>query len=58
MDIERRASEIEAVNFRADQLNDIYADGEISRNEVENLTKRFRVIQTRFYQIKKPEDKC
>ena len=48
---------MEAVNVRADQLNDVCAVGEISLDEVEKLTKRFRIIQTRFYQVKKPEDK-
>ena len=57
MDIEKKASEMEAVNVRADQLNDVCADGEISLDDVEKLTKRFRIIQTRFYQVKKPEDK-
>ena len=48
---------MEAVNVRADQLNEVCADGEISLNEVDDLAKRFKVIQTRFYQHKKPEDK-
>lgn len=56
-DIEKRASEMEAVNVRADELNGVCADGEISLNEVDKLTKRFKIIQSRFYQIKKPEDK-
>lgn len=48
---------MEAVNVRADQLKEVCADGEVSMNEVDHLMQRFKTIQTRFYQIKKPEDK-
>ncbi|XP_065057528.1 dystrophin-like isoform X3 [Rhopilema esculentum] len=56
-DIEKRASEMEAVDMRADELSRVCADGEISLSEIDQLRKRFKIIQTRFYQIKKPEEK-
>ena len=48
---------MEAMTLRADQLHDVYAGNEVSMEDVNNLRKRFSVIQTRFYQFKKPEEK-
>ena len=48
---------MEAVDIRADELSRVCADGEISLNEIDQLRRRFKIIQTRFYQIKKPEEK-
>ena len=48
---------MEAVDIRADELSRVCVDGEISLNEIDQLRKRFKIIQTRFYQIKKPEEK-